>query len=72
VWNKFRIHDKNHKKDTYQGYLKTIIPYLTFTTSLSSWRHTGHDVGINQNVSSSFAGNSDPWIMIDGPFSGTG
>jgi hypothetical protein len=32
----------------------------------------GHHVGINQNVSSSIAGNSDPWIMTDGPFSGTG
>ena len=32
----------------------------------------GHHVGINQNVSSSIAGNSDPWIMTDGPFPGIG
>lgn len=72
LWNKFRIHAKSHKKDNDQSYIKKITPYPIFTTIFSSWHHPGQHVGINQNVSSSHAGNSDLWIMTDGSFPGTG
>lgn len=76
LWNEFRIHGKSHKKDNDQGYRKKkkkrllLIPFSPQFLALGII--PGHHVGINQNVSSSIAGNSDPWIMTDGPFPGIG
>lgn len=73
LWNKFRIHGKSYKKDNDQGYLKKQLLLIPFSPQfLALGIIPGHRVGINQNVSSSIAGNSDPWIMTDGPFPGTG